>query len=156
MSRTRLFPGTPRLLRSVRPYLSGLRILQQPRLESFHDFQQFLRHVYCWHPDARKLPQLADAADRFRLPNYLHWWTKPTPSFRNDSIAQLPAKHSRAHEARGTIFFLEPLSENNNDPPQRRNYVTAQLTLHAREVKCWLYLATQIRHVGILLVSWLF
>lgn len=57
---TLLFQSIYRLFGSVRPNLSGFRILRQTRLESFHDFLQFLRHVYCWYRDARKLPQLAD------------------------------------------------------------------------------------------------
>lgn len=29
-------------------YLPMFRIIKKPRLKSFHCFQQFLRHVYCW------------------------------------------------------------------------------------------------------------
>lgn len=36
-------------------YLPRFRIIQKPRLKSFHCFQQFLRHVYCWFPVTRKL-----------------------------------------------------------------------------------------------------
>lgn len=36
------------------PYLSMFRIIEKPRLKSFHCFQQFLRHVYCWFLVTRK------------------------------------------------------------------------------------------------------
>ena len=36
-------------------YLPRFRIIKKPRLKSFHCFQQFLRHVYCWVPVTRKL-----------------------------------------------------------------------------------------------------
>lgn len=36
-------------------YLPRFRIIMKPRLKSFHCFQQFLRHIYCWFPVTRKL-----------------------------------------------------------------------------------------------------